>query len=280
MLKGVLFLCVANSARSQIAEGLARQRFGDRLRILSAGSRPTRVNPLAAEVLREVGVDPAAHASKLVEDIDPAGIELVITLCAEEVCPAFYAPVRRMHWPLPDPAGDPPDLARFRTARAQIAARLDLVEPALAMPPRTIVAPADAGDRPEIEALLAACGLPPDGLDDTELLVARLDGVLVGCAGLERWGDVALLRSVAVAEPYRKTGLGSLLVRARLVDAPRPSYLLTLSAQTYFERLGFTVVPRAELPAALARSTQTALPACSTAVAMRLATFETDSSRR
>jgi len=270
MLKGVLFLCVANSARSQIAEGLAHQRFGDRLRILSAGSRPSRVNPLAVEVLHEVGVDAAAQSSKLVDEVDPAGIELVITLCAEEVCPAFYAPVRRMHWPLPDPAGDPPDVARFRTARAQIAARLDLVEPALALPPRTIVAPAGPDDRAEIEALLAACGLPLDGLDDTELLVARIDGVLAGAAGLERWGDVALLRSVAVAEGYRKTGLGSLLVRARLVDAPRPTYLLTLEAQSYFERLGFAVLPRTELPAVLARSTQTSLPACSTAVAMQL----------
>lgn len=270
MLTGVLFLCVANSARSQLAEGLARQRFGDRLRILSAGSKPTRVNPLAVEALREVGVDPSAQSSKLVDDVDPAGIELVITLCAEEVCPVFYAPVRRMHWPVPDPAGDPPDLARFRTARSQIAARLDLVEPALALPPRTTIAPAGAEDRPELEALLAACGLPLDGLGDTEFLVARIDGALVGAAGLERWGDAALLRSVAVAEPHRKSGLASLLVRARLVDAPRPVYLLTLSAQRYFERLGFTAVPRAELPDALARSTQTSLPACSTAVAMRL----------
>lgn len=104
---GVLFLCVANSARSQIAEGLARQRFGDRLRILSAGSRPTRVNPLAIETMKAVGVDLTTHHSKLVEDLDPAGIELVITLCAEEVCPAFYAPVRRLHWPITIPRPTP-----------------------------------------------------------------------------------------------------------------------------------------------------------------------------
>ena len=80
---GVLFLCVANSARSQIAEGLARQRFGDRFRILSAGSRPTQVNPLAIATMAKVGVDLTTHHSKLVDDIDPSGIELVITLCSD-----------------------------------------------------------------------------------------------------------------------------------------------------------------------------------------------------
>src|SRR4051794_33260891 len=101
---GVLFLCVANSARSQLAEGLARARFGDRLRIQSAGSKPTRVNPFAIEAMREAKLDITAHTSKLVDDIDPSGIDLVITLCAEEVCPVFLRPVRRLHWPIPDPA--------------------------------------------------------------------------------------------------------------------------------------------------------------------------------
>jgi arsenate reductase len=60
-MKSILFLCVANSARSQLAEGLARKILGDRVRIQSAGSKPTRVNPYAIEVAREVGVDLAIH---------------------------------------------------------------------------------------------------------------------------------------------------------------------------------------------------------------------------
>jgi arsenate reductase len=124
--RSILFLCVANSARSQLAEGLARKLFGDRIRVQSAGSNPSRVNPYAIDVAREVGVDLSAHHSKSVDTIDPATVDTVITLCAEEVCPVFLADVRRLHWPIPDPASDDPSLgreemlARFRRARDRI----------------------------------------------------------------------------------------------------------------------------------------------------------------
>lgn len=127
---GILFLCVANSARSQLAEALARRRLGDRARIQSAGSRPSRVNPYAIEVMRELGVELAGHASKSVDTIDPATVDIVITLCAEEVCPVFLGAARRLHWPIPDPASDDPSLsrdamlARFRAARDTIDAKL------------------------------------------------------------------------------------------------------------------------------------------------------------
>lgn len=133
-MTSILFLCVANSARSQLGEGLARQLFPG-FRIQSAGSRPSRVNPYALEALAERGIDAAAHTSKPVSDIDPATVELVITLCAEEVCPAFLGRAERLHWPIPDPAADstsedpsltPEDLrARFRAARDEIARRLE-----------------------------------------------------------------------------------------------------------------------------------------------------------
>lgn len=122
----LLFLCVANSARSQIAEGLARQMLGDRATVQSAGSVPSRVNPYAIEVMAEVGADLAAHRSKSVQTIDPASVDTVITLCAEEVCPVFLGHARRLHWPIPDPASSDPEipraemLARFRRARDTI----------------------------------------------------------------------------------------------------------------------------------------------------------------
>ena len=128
-------MCVANSARSQMAEGLARARFGESMRVQSAGSQPTRVNPYAIEVMREVGVDLRAHASKSVAAIDPATVDTVVTLCAEEVCPLFLGQARRLHWPIEDPASDDPSLTRdellgrFRTARDAIAARLDALDP-------------------------------------------------------------------------------------------------------------------------------------------------------
>lgn len=128
---GILFLCVANSARSQLAEALARMMFGDRATIQSAGSQPSRVNPYAIEVMQELGVDLVSHASKSVDTIDPSTVDVVITLCAEEVCPVFLSNARRLHWPIPDPASTDPALSRddllhrFRTARDTIRAKLE-----------------------------------------------------------------------------------------------------------------------------------------------------------
>jgi arsenate reductase len=86
---GLLFLCVANSSRSQMAEGLARRAFGPDVRVQSAGSRATHVNPLAVAVMQESGIDISNQSSKAVDTIDPTTVGLVVTLCAEEVCPAF-----------------------------------------------------------------------------------------------------------------------------------------------------------------------------------------------
>jgi ACR3 family arsenite transporter len=132
--KGVLFLCVANSARSQMAEGLARKKFGDRFLIQSAGSAPSRVNPYAVEVMRELGVDLTTHQSKSVQTIDPATVDTVITLCAEEVCPVFLGSAQRLHWPIADPASADPAmpreelLARFRTARDALRGKIEQLD--------------------------------------------------------------------------------------------------------------------------------------------------------
>jgi arsenate reductase len=129
-----LFLCVANSARSQMAEGLARDLFGDRVSVQSAGSEPGTLNPHAVEVMREIGIDISAQYSKSVDTVDPASVDTVITLCAEEVCPVFLGHVRRIHWPIPDPAskdasiGRDEMLARFRTARDTIRQKLEQLE--------------------------------------------------------------------------------------------------------------------------------------------------------
>ena len=137
---GILFVCVANSARSQMAEGLARRLFGERLRVQSAGSNPSRVNPFAIDVMREIGVDLSSHRSKSIDEIDPATIDTVVSLCAEEVCPAFLGRARRFHWPIADPVSEDPAtpreamLERFRAARDQIAARLEVLAALLDVP--------------------------------------------------------------------------------------------------------------------------------------------------
>jgi arsenate reductase (thioredoxin) len=142
--KTILFLCVANSARSQMAEGLARKLFGARVAVQSAGSEPSTVNPYAIEVMREVGVDLATHHSKSVQTIDPATVGTVVTLCAEEVCPVLLGKARRIHWPIQDPASKdlalPREemLARFRTARDQLQGRLEVLAALLDLEPTTL----------------------------------------------------------------------------------------------------------------------------------------------
>jgi len=128
--RSLLFLCVANSARSQLAEALAKHLFGDALRVQSAGSAPTAVNPYAARVLAELGVDASALRSKHVDTIDPASVDLVITLCAEESCPLFLGEATRWSWAMPDPdrkhevLSDEARLQHFRDTRDALRARL------------------------------------------------------------------------------------------------------------------------------------------------------------
>jgi arsenate reductase len=123
----LLFLCVANSARSQMAEGLARHLLGPDVVVQSAGSMPWRVHPLAIQVMGELGIDIREQRSKSVDAIDPASVDRVITLCADEVCPAFLGRAERLHWPLPDPAAAPGDEAmeRFRQVRDELARRIE-----------------------------------------------------------------------------------------------------------------------------------------------------------
>lgn len=127
----LLFLCVANSARSQLAEGIARSLAPAGVTVSSAGSRPSGVNPLAIRALDELGIDIRSHTSKRVDDVAPGGVDAVITLCAEEVCPVFLGKARRYHWPLPDPARaegtDAERLARFREVRDELRRRLGVV---------------------------------------------------------------------------------------------------------------------------------------------------------
>lgn len=119
----LLFLCVANSARSQMAEGIARSLAPPEVRISSAGSAPSRVNPRSIEVMNEIGIDLSHHTSKAVESIDASSVDAVITLCAEEVCPVFLGKAIRLHWGIQDPAG----LDGFRAVRDELRTRLEFL---------------------------------------------------------------------------------------------------------------------------------------------------------
>lgn len=127
----ILFMCVANSARSQLAEGLAKQFFPE-AKVMSAGSHPGVLNPFAVAVMKEIGIDISMHFSKSCDDLQPQFIErldYVITLCAEEVCPILLSQAKKQHWPFADPASkeklsNEESLKRFRVARDAIQARL------------------------------------------------------------------------------------------------------------------------------------------------------------
>ena len=124
----VLFLCVANSARSQMAEGIARSLAPAEVRVASAGSQPTRVRPQAIEALREIGIEITGQSAKGMDQIEGVPPEVVITLCAEEACPTWLQPTLRVHWPLPDPAGagstPEEELDAFRAVRDELLVRL------------------------------------------------------------------------------------------------------------------------------------------------------------
>ncbi len=117
------------------------------------------------------------------------------------------------------------------------------------------IAPARREELPQILELLDETGLPQDGLEShlSTTLVARLEGRVMGSAGLELYGPTALLRSVAVRRNLRGAGLGGRLTEAALVELSRnlavaQAYLLTQTADHFFPRFGFRPIPRSEVP--------------------------------
>jgi len=127
--KHILFLCVANSARSQMAEGIARFLAPHGVNVSSAGSEPSSVRPQAIQVLKEIGIDISGNKSKGLDAVDASSVDAVITLCAEEVCPVFLGKAMRLHWGLPDPAGETGSegrkLAAYCKVRDELRRRLE-----------------------------------------------------------------------------------------------------------------------------------------------------------
>ena len=119
-------LCTANSARSQLAEGLIRHDFGDRVDVCSAGVAPSHVRPEAIAVMREIGIDISTHRSKHVSEFAGREFDDVITVCdaANEQCPIFPGRARRHHRDFKDPASvggsEEQRLAAFRQTRDEL----------------------------------------------------------------------------------------------------------------------------------------------------------------
>lgn len=125
----LIFLCVANSARSQMAEGLANASAPDGWRIFSAGAAPTLVHPLAIEVLHEIDIDISKAQSKGLDDVPIDEVDFVVTLCEDQVCPTVPKNAEHLDWALPDPVGAGDQirfqLEAFRDTRDEIKQRLE-----------------------------------------------------------------------------------------------------------------------------------------------------------
>ena len=135
MKQKVLFICVHNSARSQMAEVFLKEICGDSFEAHSAGLEPGRLNPLAVEAMREIGIDISQNQTQSVFDVFKSGelFAYVITVCDEssaERCPIFAGLTKRLHWSFPDPAAlsgtHEERLAGTRKIRDQIRARLEM----------------------------------------------------------------------------------------------------------------------------------------------------------
>ncbi|MBT0666167.1 arsenate reductase ArsC [Geobacter pelophilus] len=130
MKKRILFLCTHNSCRSQMAEALVNHYLGDRFQAYSAGTETTRVNPLAIQVLSELGIVMTGHRSKSLDEFEDQQFDHVVTLCdsANEQCPIFFGGIRRVHIGFDDPsrfAGTIEELLpEFRRVRDEILEQL------------------------------------------------------------------------------------------------------------------------------------------------------------
>lgn len=122
----VLFVCTHNSARSQMAEGILRDLYGDRFDVYSAGTEPSRVNPYAVRVMDEIGIDISHYTSKNLDIYAGMPFDAVVTVCdrVNETCPAFTGGGKKLHKGFVDPAGfsdrDDEIMAGFRTVRDEI----------------------------------------------------------------------------------------------------------------------------------------------------------------
>lgn len=133
----VLFICTGNSARSQLAEAILRNRLGSAIEVQSAGPEPTAIHPLALEVLRAMHISTTGLRSKDIQDMEDRDFDFVITLCdnAREVCPPDRPEARYVHWSLPDPAAVKGALSRrrraFRETADKITRRMRFLVPVL-----------------------------------------------------------------------------------------------------------------------------------------------------
>jgi L-amino acid N-acyltransferase len=269
----ILFMCVANSARSQMAEGLARTIWGEKVVVKSAGSHPGKLNPIAVQVMTEKGIDISRHWSKSIDDLSPgfiATLDYVITLCAEEVCPTMVSRGQKLHWPFPDPAAENTPEA-FRDVRNRIEQAIEDFEPRKQM---ASIRRAQETDLEGITAIyneavlnsVATFDTQPKNIEEQRkwflahdsrhpVLVAELGGKIAGWCSLSAWSDRCAYAdtveiSTYVHKDFRSRGIGKAL-NAFAINHAREAGFHSILARVsgnnvagaeIQKRLGFSIV--------------------------------------
>ena len=265
-----LILSGASDARVQIAEGIARALAPRQIRVSSAGVARGAVDPLAVRVLDELSVASADLRARTLDEIDSTGIGAILVLSEEDPTPPVLHGVLRVHWPLEDPArgggSEEERVARYRAVRNELRRRLirvfarEAIQSDATESTTTSVGPASGGDLDAIRRLLVAALLPSGnvGGPNQRFIVARQNGRVVGCAGLETFGEDGQLRSMAVHWTSRNAGLGTRLHGRLLFEAVqagvRNLYVVTTTATDFFAAQGYRKVQPADVPPGVAAS--------------------------
>jgi arsenate reductase len=281
-MKTVLFACVHNAGRSQMAAALFNQLANPALaRAISAGTSPgERVHPEVLAAMREVRADLSdVRPQKLTAELARES-SLLITMGCGESCPVVPG-LEREDWPLEDPKGKSPE--RVREIRDEIRERVRtlLVVRGWISPVGGELCDAMPDDDAKLSAFLDAAGLPVDDVETgrQEFLLAREDGRIVGSVGLEVVGADALVRSLAVAQDRRGLGLGKRMLHAAIARARirgiKTLYALTLTAESFASAEGFVRIPRSEVPEAIASLPQFRSLCPVTAVCLRRSVLAT-----
>lgn len=254
----------------QIAGGLARALAPRQVQVTSASVSGGGADPLARRVLAELSVQVAAERVESLGDVDASEVEAVLVVSEEDPTPPALQRAVRVHWPFPDPAAgggtEEERLTRYRAVRNELRRRLIRVfarESASATDAGTTISfePASGGDVDALKPMLAAALLPSRdvvGPPRQRFVVARQDGRMLGCAGLQVAGEDGLVRSMTVRWTRRNAGLGTRLHQRLLFDAVlagvRTLYVVTTTAEGFFARLGYRRVTPDQVPAELRRS--------------------------
>lgn len=251
-MKTVLFACVHNAGRSQMAAAWFHALSDPaQVRCISAGTEPgSRVYPEVVEAMREVGIDLAAQAPKLLTEELAREATLLVTMGCGEACPVVPG-LRRLDWPLEDPKGKP--IERVREIRNEVRDHVVRLITERGWARAVDVQPLGNAELPAVRALLEQHHLPTQGVgQDGSFYVARVNGRVIGAIGVEHYGDAGLLRSLVVEAAQQKTGVASALVQRAVAHGARAGlaalYLLTTTAAGFFEKHGFARCMRTEAP--------------------------------